>query len=538
VIREPGIELDLIVTAERVDTGERGPGGITALGVRAGRVALLGTAEDAARWSLREDGARHDFAGATVCAGLSDPHTHPVHGLLGVRGIDLGEVRDPATLAAALAAEAGRLGPGQWVIGWNLRPEAFGGDPSRAPLDQGCPENPVFIRLFDFHAAVANTRALAAAGVTGASELPGTSEVVVDAEGRPTGYLKEFPAMRLVESAAPEQSVRERADALLALLREMAATGITSTHSLTYDASCAETVELIESETELPLRVRFSPVFRNEARDGDYSFEEIVALQGTGGRDWGIEGVKFFLDGTIDNGTAWLREADALGESSRSIWDDPERYSEALRAFHAAGIATATHAIGDAAVLHALRTIATLPASEGAPRHRIEHIEVADDELVRAFAASGAIASMQPAITMLSLGEDGSSHLAHRLGDRHEQLARVRSFIEAGVVVAFGSDWPIGPSDPRIVMAMARTRRSLKGGTAPLLPGEAVTARQALTAYTEAVGAIYGDEGLEGVIAPGARADLTVFATDPLTAEPEDLVATPVLATYVGGRRV
>lgn len=536
--REPDTELDLIVAAERVDTGEHGPVGVTAVGVRGGRVAAIGAAEDAAGWRLREGGVRHDFAGATVCAGLSDPHTHPVHGLLGLRGVDLGEVRDPVALAATLAAEAERLGPEQWIIGWNLRMEAFDGDPGRAPLDLGSPDNPVFIRLFDFHAAVANSRALEVAGVTGAAELPGASEVVVDAEGRPTGYLKEFPAMRLVESAAPEQSVRERADALLALLREMAGTGITSTHSLTYDASCAETLELIESETELPLRVRFSPVFRNEVREGDLSFEEIVALQGTGGREWGIEGVKFFLDGTVENGTAWLREADALGESNRSVWDDPERYSEALRAFHSAGIATATHAIGDAAVLHALRTIASLPATAGAPRHRIEHIEIADDELVRAFAASGAIASMQPAITVMSFGEDGSSHFSHRLGDRREQTARVRSFIEAGAVVAFGSDWPIGPSDPRIVMAMARMRRSLSGETAPLLPDEAVTARQALTAYTEAVGAIYGDEGLEGVIAPGARADFTVFARDPLKVEPEELVATPVLATFVGGRRV
>lgn len=534
----PDTEFDLILTAKRIDTGEHGPTGVTAIGVRSGEVAELGSGDDADRWRLSPNGERHHFAGATVTAGISDPHTHPVHGLLGVRGIDLGEVRDTDQLVLALSAEAARLEAGEWIIGWNLRPDAFTGEPAREPLDLASPKNPVFIRLFDFHAAVASSLALQAAGVVGAADLPGTAEVVVTPEGTPTGYLKEFAAMELVESAAPVQSVRERADALLALFEQMAGTGITSTHSLTYDASCAETLELIESETELPLRVRFSPVYRNEVRDGDYSYDEIIALQGRGGRNWSIEGVKFFLDGTVENGTAWLQEADALGESVRSVWDDPERYSEALRAFHAAGIASATHAIGDAAVRHALNTIASLPSSADAPRHRIEHVEIADDDLVREFAESGAIASMQPGISVMSFGADGSNRFAHRLGDRHEQIARVRSFIEAGAVVAFGSDWPIGPSDPRVVMAMARTRRALSGDMEPLLPDEAVTARQALAAYTESVATIYSTDGLEGVVAPGARADLTVFAADPLTATPEELASIAVEATFVAGRRV
>lgn len=534
----PDLEFDLIVTAERVDTGAGGPAGVSAVGVRDGRIAALGTAAEAVRWMLRDAGARHDFAGATICAGLSDPHAHPVHGLLAARGIDLGEVRDPRRLADALAAEAERLGPGRWIIGGNLHPEAFDGEPGRAALDAGSPENPVFIRLFDFHAGVANTRALEAAGVTGARALPGTAEVVVDLAGRPTGYLKELAAIQLVERAAPEQSDRERADALLALLRDMAASGLTGTHSLTYDQSCAAALDLIESENDLPLRVRLSPVCRNVMRDGDYSFEEIAALQGTGGRDWAVEGVKFFLDGTIGNGTAWLRTPDSLGESTRSVWDDPSHYSDALQRFHAAGIATATHAIGDAAVEYALRTIGSLPATADAPRHRIEHVEIIDDELVREFAASGAIASVQPAHAVMLAGEDGSSTFSQRLADRAGQAFRVRSLIEAGTVVAFSSDWPIGPYDPRVIMAMARTRSEPGREMGPVAPDEAVTARQALTAYTEAVALIHGTQGLEGAIVAGARADLTVFAADPLAAEPEALIDMPVLATFVGGRRV
>lgn len=531
-------DLDRILIAERVDTGEHGPLGVTAIGVRDGRIAALGKREDAVRWPVRDPADLHEFVGATICAGLSDAHAHPVHGLLAVRGMDLGTVRDPETLAARLAEEAKRVAPGEWVIAGNLHPEAFGGEPNRAALDQGAPENPVFIRLFDFHGGVANSRALELSGVTGSVVLPGTAEVVVDADDVPTGYLKELPAMALVESTAPAQSDDDRAEALLSLLRDMAASGLTSTHSLTYDASCAVVLRHLEARTELPVRVRFSPVCRNVPRADDFSIEEIIEMQGTGGREWVIEGVKFFLDGTIDNGTAWLREPDNMGESTRSVWDDPEDYAVALRRFHDAGVATATHAIGDAAVQHALRAIGSLRLGRGSPKHRIEHVEITDDELVRQFALSGAIASMQPAHAVLSAQADGTTSLSRRLDDRADQGFRVRSLIDAGTVVAFGSDWPIGPSDPRIIMAMARARNVPGSGIDPILPSERVSARQALTAYTESVAVIHGAEGREGVIAIDAIADFTVFAADPLTADPQTLSEIPVLATYVGGRRV
>lgn len=537
MISDSHVPLDLVVTAGRIDTGEGGQTGISALGVRRGLIVALGTSAEAADWPVAGSTAHHDFAGATVCAGLSDPHSHPVHGLLGMRGIDLGEVQNSRQLAARLSAEAERLDPGQWIIGRDLHPEVFEGDPNSEPLDLGSPKNPVFLRLIDFHAGVANSCALKEAGITGPTPLPGAAEVVLDTAGAPTGYLKEFAAMRLVEDMAPVQSDRERADALLQLLREMAASGLTATHSLTFDHSCVTALELIEADTDLPLRVRLSPVCRSGAQDGDYTIDEIIRMQGIGGRDWLIEGAKFFLDGTIDNGTAWLREADTFGESTRSVWDDPQQYSAALRQFHDAGIPTATHAIGDAAVQHALRVIASLERRENSPRHRIEHVEIADDELVHEFAASGAIASMQPAHAAMSLGVDGSSVFSRRLAERTGTVFRVRSLIEAGVVVALGSDWPTGPFDPRTIMAMARTRRAPGTGMDPVLPAEAVTARQALTAYTSAVATLHGTETTEGVIALGALADLTIFESDPLTVEADALEDVPVLATFVAGRR-
>lgn len=531
-------ELDLILTSARVDTGEHGPLGITAIGVRDGRIAVLGNESDAVQWPLRDPDNFLSFVGATICAGLSDAHSHPVHGLLAVRGADLGSVKDPEQLTETLAKLVKGRAPGEWIIGWNLRPEAFGDEPHRAPLDRGAPENPVFIRLFDFHAGVANARALEASGVIGAVDLPGTAEVVVDASDSPTGYLKEMPAMALVEGTAPAQTDEERADALLSLLGDMAASGLTATHSLTYDRGCAVVLDRIERQTELPLRVRLSPVFRNVRRDNDFSVEEIIEMQGTGGRRWTIEGVKFFLDGTIDNGTAWLRKPDSCGESTRSTWDAPEDYARALERFHEAGVATATHAIGDAAVQHALRVISTFEVDNDSPKHRIEHVEIIDDELVREFAASGAIASMQPAHAVMSTRANGSSTFSDRLEDRVEMAFRVRSLLDEGTTVAFGSDWPIGPFDPRAIMAMARTRNVPRSGIATVSRHEAVSARQALAAYTEAVAEIHGVQGKEGVVAVDAVADFTVFAADPLVIDPEELSDTEVLATFIGGHRV
>ncbi|GAB3633817.1 amidohydrolase [Microbacterium shaanxiense] len=524
--------MNLILLGGRVD-GEQ-PERAAAVGISAGLIAAIGSREDASRWALAPDGVVLDLGESTIVAGLSDPHSHPIHGLPVIRGIDLTTARNRAALVEAIADEAARREPGEWLLGWGLHPDALEGPADSAAIDDAAPDHPVFVRFFDFHAGIANTRAMREAGVHGSMPLEGSASVVVDPDGVPTGLLQEMAAMELVLEAMPPLAELQRRADLRTLFEGMASTGLTATHSLSFDPSCIDLLTELEREAPLPLRVRLSPAVREEAGGAD--IEDIIALHGTGGRDWSVEGAKFFLDGTIDNGTAWLSSPDSHGESNASIWSDVSSYASAVARLHAAGIPTATHAIGDAAVAYALDALEALPPGLPGLRHRIEHVETVDAELVRRFAASGVIASMQPAHAVTSIRADGEDEWSRRLGARAADAFPARSIMDAGGTVAFGSDWPIGTYDPREIMAMARLRRMPGSSNDPVRPEQAATARQALDGYTRAVALIHGTAHLEGSVQVGYRADLTVFASDPLEVAADELPELSVLATVVSGR--
>ena len=231
-------------------------------------------------------------------------------------------------------------------------------------------------------------------------------------------------------------------------------------------------------------------------------------MQGRGGRVWQVAGVKLFLDGTIDGGTAWLDEPDSLGESTRSIWGDPGRYSRAVHALAAAGVPTATHAIGDAAVRHALDTLAAAPAPTGA-RHRIEHLETAGDADLARFAAAAVVASMQPTHATEYTSADGSDNWSRRLGPERAALGwRCADLLAAGATLVLGSDWPVAPFDPRGILAAAQTRRSARRPDLPPVgAAQAITASQAVDAMTRAPAVAAGDLQA-GRVAVGHRADL------------------------------
>lgn len=248
--------------------------------------------------------------------------------------------------------------------------------------------------------------------------------------------------------------------------------------------------------------------------------------------------VKLFLDGTIDGGSAWLTHADCHGESTRSMWLDPHQYVDAVHKAVGAGLSCWTHAIGDAASRWALDTYEQAGKPAGG-RHRIEHLEVLEDADIARFARLDVVASMQP--THMDWSQpDHSDNWSTRLGpDRCGRAWRHRDLLAAAATVAFGSDWPITDFDPRVVMAGAQLRRPVaEPGRAPYAADQAVTAMQALAAFTTGAARAAAEEDVAGRVATGHRADLTVFAGDPVYCPPDDLPRLPVAATVVAGRVV
>lgn len=304
----------------------------------------------------------------------------------------------------------------------------------------------------------------------------------------------------------------------------MAATGLTGAHVM--DAADLELVGAVAEETVLPVRLRFAPWCMPGA--DEEALEALVALQGRGGRHWRVGGVKFFMDGTVEGGTAWLEHPDCHGQGTEAFWPDPGAYSEAVRFLHRAGVRTATHAIGDAAVRHVLDTVESL-GPDARLAHRVEHIESVPSEMVSRFARLGVIASMQPPHSDYTRA-DHTDEWSRRLGGTRAARAwRLRDLRNAGAVVALGSDWPIAHHDARAVLATARSPR----GAAAARTG--LTGLQALEGCTTHAALAAGEAHVAGRIAVGFRADLTALAVDPVTAPADEVAHAPVQLTVTGG---
>lgn len=520
---------DLVLCADTVHTlaGDRP---VQAVAVRDGVVVATGTRADVQDWR----GPRTevlDLGPAVVTPGLTDGHTHPVMGLRLTADVDLTGARSLDEVRTLLAQAAATRAPGSWVQAWGLDPNVFGDQPiTSAAIEAAVGDRPAVIRLFDAHSALATPAALRIGGVDGPRRFSQRASVVCDENGKPTGLLLEPAAMDLVLDHVPLDPVSVRAARLRALLAEMAATGLTGGHVMDLLGDSEIVVTIAEELGDLPLRLRFAP-WCTPGVDTD-GLTELVAMQGRGGRRWTIGGVKFFVDGTIDNGTAWLDRPDALGESTASFWPNPQDYTRAVRTLAAAGVPTVTHAIGDAAVRHVLDALHGVGLAS-AP-HRVEHIETLPTELIGRFARQGVVASMQPTHCTNFTRADHTDNWSTRLGaERADRAWRCRDLREAGVPVVLGSDWPVADFDPRRVLADARLRRPAGDRAAtPVGPDQALTALMALEGYTTHAALAAGETA--GTV-PGARADLTVFTVDPLRADPDELADAPIAATIVAG---
>ncbi|WP_200302036.1 amidohydrolase [Streptomyces adelaidensis] len=515
---------DLVITGAHVRTLDPERPYASAVAVRDGLIAAVGAAADVRDW--RGPGTEVvDLGGGRLVPGLVDGHSHPVRGLDLATGLDLTAVRDLEELRAALTSAPRTDG---WVLGHGLDHNVFAGRPiDRALVEDVLAGAPAFLRLYDGHSALVSGAALKAAGITGPRTFAQRSHLAVDATGRLSGHLVEHAAMDLVTPVLPRPSYAERRARLVELLSAMAATGLTGAHVM--DLGDLDLVRAVADESPLPLRLRFAPWCMPGADADDLA--ELVALQGRGGRHWQVGGVKLFMDGTVEGGTAWLDHPDRHGQGTDAFWPDPAGYSSAVRALHRAGVRTATHAIGDAAVRHVLDTVASLGPG-GRLAHRVEHIESVPDDLVARFAQVGVIASMQPPHTGFTRA-DLRDEWSVRLGEERALRAwRLRDLRDAGAVVALGSDWPIAPYDARAVLATARTPRGAASSRAGL------TALQSLEGCTSHAALASGEADITGRIAVGYRADLTALGVDPVEAPADEVGEAPVFLTVTGGHVV
>ncbi len=519
------------------------PQRVEAIAVAHGEVIATGASADLLAKYKGPSTQVIDLHGAFTMPGFNDAHVH-----LGEAGriklsVDLTGTRSLAEMQARVRAAATTAAPGTWLLGggWDHTLWASKVLPTRADVDAVTGDHPAIFSRIDGHIAVANSAALAAAGITGATPSPSGGKIDHDAQGEPTGILREDSAMALVRAHVPPPTTAERRRGLELALADASAHGLTSAQDNS-DWEDFLVLEQLEREGRLPLRVTewlaFSdPVATLQAHQASHSQDDRMLHTGM---------LKGFMDGSLGSRTAAMLApyADDPGNSGipRYRQADLDRLA-AERA--AAGFQMGFHAIGDRAVTMALDAFAVAesattqangtgrPAHPREPRYRIEHSQVLAPGDFARYKQLGVIASMQPNHLLTDM-----AWAPARLGPEREKYAYAwKSFLDAGVPLAFGTDYPVEPITPFRGVYCAVTRMN-EAGTQTFHPEQKLTLAEALYAYTQ--GSAYAEfaEAWKGKLTPGYAADFVVLDRDPFAIAPAAILSTNVIETIVAGKIV
>jgi predicted amidohydrolase YtcJ len=513
---------DLVVAARRIHVlGRHRP--VEALLIRGGRVIALGDRVEMERMAVPPFEIER-MEHAYVTPGLTDAHVHLTTWALSLARVDLNAA---PTVEAALEAIGAAASSGEgWMrgIGWDAH--RWGRLPTRQELDRVAPHRPCYFQSHDIHGAWLNSQALRRCGITRDTPDPEGGQIVRDADGEPTGVLLE-KAMTLAERHLPSETLAERRDALAEGQRRAHAMGLTGVHSV--EVTGLEDFTALAEDGALRLRVlQAIPLFRLESAID-------VGLRSGFGGDWlRIGGVKMFLDGALGSRTAWMREP-YVGTDDHGISTlPPDEFRDRVRRAADAGIASTVHAIGDRAVELAIDVLGSVPPPATMP-HRIEHLQLCPPDLWERAGRSGVVASMQPVHLMTDI-PSAERHWGHQRSRGAYAFAPV---VRAGGVLAFGSDVPVETADPRLGLFSAVKRVGWDGAPEGEWWAEnAVTAEEALRAYTEGPAHAAGESHRRGRLLSGYDADLVAWDRDPLASPPDEVREMRCLLTVVGGEVV
>ncbi len=474
-----------------------------------------------------------DLKGRLVVPGFNDAHVHFLAGGFGLLSVDLRQARDEADFTRRLGDYTKTQPKGAWTLQGNWDHESWPSKalPTRQLIDAATADHPVFVSRLDGHMSLANSAALRLAGVTRDTKDPDGGTIVRDAAGEPTGILKDN-AEHLVNRVIPDPSREMNLRAARAALREAARFGVTTIQDNS-PVDALPTYQALRAAGELTARLyvwryieSMKPLIEAGVRTGL-------------GDDWIRMGaLKILSDGSMGSATAAFFEPYLDHPETKGLLLHPvEKLDAMIAEADAAGFQLAVHAIGDRAnalVLDAYERAANANPSRER-RWRIEHAQVVRDADVARFKALGVVASIQPShcIDDMRWAEREIGH------ERCRGAYRFRSFLKAGVPVAFGTDWFVETLDPRVGLYAAITRELPAGGPAGgWFPDEKLALDEAMDLYTR--GSAYAEfaEARKGTLEAGKLADLVVFERDLFRAAPREILTTAVDMTIAGGRVV
>ncbi len=505
----------------------------TAIAVGAHEIVAVG--DDATVLRQKQPGTRlFDLKGAFVMPGINDAHVHMAYAGQNKLAVDLTGSTSLADMLSRVRAAAEHALPGQWLLGggWDHTLWTRQALPTRQDLDTVSHGHPAFFVRVDGHIAVANSAALALSGVTKQTPNPPGSQFDHDAHGELTGIVREGRALDLIQQHVPPPTPEMRRQAILLALDDAAAQGVTSVQD---NSSWDDFLVYQELEREGRLKVRVTEWLRFE--DPVTLLEAHRAAHPATDRMLHTGMLKGFMDGSLGSRTAALLApyADDPGNSGLPRYQQAQ-LDAMTKERVAAGFQIGFHAIGDRAVEMALNAFAAAARNTpdfSAKRERIEHSQVVEPQDIPRYKALGVVASMQPSHLLTDM-----NWAQARLGPQRARHAYAwKAFLDAGVPLAFGTDYPVEPINP-FRGIYAGVTRSNEAGTRTYFPQDKLTIGQVLFAYTQ--GSAYAEfaETYKGRLAPGYVADFIVLDRDLTRVPAPEILKTRVLRTVVDGRTV
>ena len=527
---------DLIIRNAKVWTVDKDHPTAQAVAVLGDRIMAVGSNEDVEAWR----GARTrtvDASGKLLLPGFNDSHVHFVDGGLSLDRVQLNDASSAAEFARRIGEQAGKTLKGEWVTSgdWDETKWTPAAMPTKELIDPLTPDTPVFVSRYDGHMALANSVTLRLAGITAQTPDPPGGVIVHDAQGNPTGALKDA-AMDYVYKIAPPLSHDARLRAVKRALAHAASLGVTSVQHMNPEyADIAVYSELLE-RGELTTRIYAAPLI-----PGVDDQVKIGVRHAFGSPLLRIGALKAYADGSLGSSTAYFFEPFSNQPDNRGLLSDEMHPISLMRdrmmKADAAGLQICTHAIGDQGISIILDLYSEVVKAHGESdrRFRIEHAQHMAAKDFDRFAQLHVIASMQPYHAI-----DDGRWAQERIGrDRASRTYAFRTFLNHGVRLAFGTDWNVAPLNPMLGLYAAVTRATLDGRNPNgWFPEQKLTIGEAVEAYT--MGSAYAEfqEKEKGSITPGKLADMVLLSDDIFTIDPLKIRDVKIMTTWMGGKTV
>lgn len=539
---------DLVLTGGKVVTMDaRRPQG-EAIALRGDRILAVGTAEEVRRHVGRET-AIIDLVGRLVIPGFIESHGHFVQVGESRTILDLTRARTWDEIVQQVRDAARSTPPGTWIRGrgwhqekWTTVPEPHvDGVPVHASLSAVSPNNPVLLTHASGHAAIANGRALDAGGIRRTTPNPSGGTIVRDRSGEATGLLRETaqrlldPAIARAAQARSEAEVAAEFGERVRLAGEDAlAKGVTSFHDAGSSFATIARLKALAEAGELP--VRLYVMVRGERNDAMAERLARYKMIGAAKNYLTVRAIKRQIDGALGSHGAWLLEPYAdLRTTAGLVLEPVAEIEETARLALKHGFQLNTHAIGDRAnreVLDLYQRVFQGAGFQGkALRWRIEHAQHLHPADIPRFKELGVIAAVQG----VHATSDGP-WVPDRIGDERARTGAYvwRSLLDAGTVLANGTDAPVENLDPIPSFYASVSRRLADGGV--FYGDQRMTREEALRSYTLDAAYAAFEEDLKGSLTPGKLADLVVLSKDILTVPDEEILTSRVHLTILAGQ--